>query len=185
MHVRRINGKGFSLVEILVIVAVLGLIGVSSWLVYGHYRKSASINSNQTIIKLLPLGIQITVPNSLHDLTYTVLNNKHVAYDYQITADTIVGLSTKSLTAGAASCSASDEPLGEIGKVNGQYQFISQTLSGGTYTLIKQYPGYFLYYFSFDPDSVCSQSTRKEAAQQADVQAMAKLKLATAVQPLR
>jgi len=82
--------SGFSIVEALIVVVVIGIIGTSSWFVYQHNRvkttnaaaggtppssqQSTTTTTtpppanNQTVIKIPELGIQITVPDDMKDI---------------------------------------------------------------------------------------------------------------------
>ncbi len=175
--------NGFSTVELLITIVVIALIGVVGSIVYMHHHKpsptpSTTISLAQSTIKIQQLGVQITVPSSLSDLTYADLGNGTVNGQ----TATIVGLSTKALAAADAGCSTSSAPLGEIGKATGQYPTTSQSGSTGA-SLIKQYPSYYLYRVLNDTSAVCSQNKNVQTTQQTDLKAIANMNLATAIQP--
>lgn len=67
--------KGFSVVEILVAVVIVGLLGVVGWLVYNQHNKpTASIESSKTTksseLKIKEFGLTITLPPKLQGVTY-------------------------------------------------------------------------------------------------------------------
>lgn len=110
---------------------------------------SASINtsssSTQTIFKVPELGMSLTVPAALADLTYVTNSAKDTA-----------NLSTTNLSTLDSTCtaSASTAPLGSLSKTNGQYP----TSSSATTTLVKQFSTYYISYTK--PSSACSNVTQ-------------------------
>jgi len=104
------NNKGFTLVEVLLLIVVLILVGGLGYLGYKQVNKKSTTSTsstnttttkattptttptpNQNIIKIPELGIQITVPDSLKDLTYTAKteNGNVVAYFSTTTLDNL------------------------------------------------------------------------------------------------
>jgi len=76
-----------------------------------------SDTTNKNIVKIPELGIQLTVPDDIKDLTYkigkTTLRNGNPA--------TYAMFSTASLTAAEPSCGTSFGPFGSLERANGQY----------------------------------------------------------------
>ncbi len=88
------NQKGFSVVEILIVVVVVGLLGAVGWLVYdrqsnknkettstAQFEQSSATNqankeaSNSKYLDIKEWGVQISVPNEIQDLTYENYQN--------------------------------------------------------------------------------------------------------------
>lgn len=105
----------------------------------------SSSNSSQSLFKIPELGISLTVPATLGDLTY-VANS----------AKTAANLSTQNLATLDSSCTASltVAPLGTITKTNGQFPASGDSTS----TLIKQYSSYYIAYVK--PSASCSSVTQ-------------------------
>ena len=107
------KNKGFTLVEVLLLIVVLILVGGLGYLGFKQVNKksktstssttatttktttptttAATTTPNQNIIKIPELGIQLTVPDSLKDLTYTAKteNGNAVAYFSTTTLDNL------------------------------------------------------------------------------------------------
>lgn len=158
---------GFSIVEAVVVAAVIGIIGTGGWFVYQHNRTkvtNAAASSNQAtdqqatttpattqnVVKIPELGIQLTVPDSIKDLTYQVST---VTLPTQQTA-TIVKFSTQALTAADPKCSASFGPLGSLEKVAGQYPTNDPNAAFHYGQLVKQFPTFFI--SGGSPNAGCS-----------------------------
>jgi outer membrane murein-binding lipoprotein Lpp len=105
--------------------------------------KTAAV-ANQNVIKITNLGIQITVPDSIKDLTFTT------------SSTTESGLSTASLTSKNATCSATDMPLGNLNKATGTYP-ANPTINNAPGALVKQFNGFYIAYSS--PQAACSNDT--------------------------
>jgi cytoskeletal protein RodZ len=155
---QRERQSGFSIVEAVLIVAVVGVIGAAGWFVYQHNRvkvTSAAQGTTQTtttqptqtttgqnVVKIPELGIQIIVPDSIKDLTYktetVTLRNGNQAI--------LARFSTASLTAANPSCGPSSSVLGTLEKASGQYptekEDETNVLDYGT--LIKQFPTFYI-----------------------------------------
>ncbi len=88
--------------------------------------------STTTVIKVSEAGFQITVPNSIKDLTYHAVGG-------------VVNFSTASITAAIPECAANrgSGAFQTVTRGNGTYQPPSNASNGG---LIKQYSGYYLSY---------------------------------------
>jgi hypothetical protein len=156
---QRENQSGFSAIEGLLIVLAIAVLAAGGLAVYQHNRvkvTDAAPNSNQTtnqqttttttpnqnVVKIPELGIQITVPDSIKDLTYQVstvtLRNGNKG--------TLATFSTTSLTAADASCNPSSIAVGSLEKASGQYPTASEdqyaTLDYGQ--LVKQFPTFYI-----------------------------------------
>ncbi len=177
----------------MVLVVVCAITGVG-WLAYSHYQSSHKAKSsssvvasstpsttstvktpvtvqqpttvaNQNVVKIPELGIQITVPDSIKDLTYqttsgTLNDGAHA---------TMARFSTSSLATTDAKCGASSGPLGVLESVSGQYPTnIQQTALNDYGELIKQFPTFYVSYFS--QNAACSaNATTQATATQAKV----------------
>lgn len=149
---------GFSIVEAVIAVAAIGVIGLTGWFVYQHNRTkpgfaaagAQTTNQGQqqattqtpatTVVKVPELGIQITVPDDLKDLTYQIQTNK---LQNGSTATTAY-FSTTSLTAIDNNCAGVNTPLGTLGRVDGQYPSDDPTAALDYGTLIKQFPTFYI-----------------------------------------
>ncbi len=96
--------------------------------------------TNQNVIKITNLGFQITVPDSIKDLTFTT------------SSTTSASLSTASLTAKDAACAdnATVSGLGVFSKGTGVYK----TPIASPPILVKQFNGFYITYSS--PQANCS-----------------------------
>lgn len=97
----KINKKGFSTVEVLLVVLVVIILGLGGWLVYknNHNAKktittstSSMINMNMGVsasstvvvrnavytFKIPEIGIQLQLPDSLKSITYSVQNYQYI-----------------------------------------------------------------------------------------------------------
>ena len=184
------NEKGFSGIEILMVVVIVALIGVVGYMVYKNKHQPNKIvtvtktvvtpasknttpttttpqtQTNQNIVKFPELGIEITVPDSIKDLTYVTeyqtdsTNGKPITY---------ARLTTKSLEQLDSSCSASDSALGVITKGIGTYPGQNPPTFDNYGDLQKQLTGFFIGYSR--SKAACSQtaSTLTVQSQQTDV----------------
>jgi len=148
------NKKGFTVVEALLIVLVIAVIGFGSYYVWHtqHTNKSTTTaksatststkTTTTTTVRITQLGIEVTVPNSIKDLTYSYRtsttgfgNNEQLL---------IADLSTSSLTALDSNCAASNSTaLGALGKANGTYPANSD-VDGFVGQLVKQFPSFYV-----------------------------------------
>lgn len=179
---KKINDEsGFSAVELILVIAVAVLLGVVGWLVYKDNHKttltpvtnnasSATTSANKSntkttttsnILKIPELGIEITLPNSLKDLTYAVINQTPVNGE----ADISVGLSTMSLTNLDPQCAASQSPIGVLSKADGQYP-VSPNIDNNSGALVKQYSTYYIAFAG--SQAACSSSTSTQNIQTSD-----------------
>lgn len=111
---------------------------------------SNATSSNQNVISIRELGISITVPDSLKDLSYSY---KSSAVGTNITK--MANLSTQAITdeyAATSECasSSSSPPMGALYKVAGTYP---EDVHFGP-QLVKQFSSYYIAYLS--PQSACS-----------------------------
>lgn len=110
---KKVNQKGFSLIEILIVLVVLGLLGAVGWYVWMQHTKSkpttsttsssasqvtppstSSSASAPTYLNITELGIKVKLNDDTRDLTYAK------------TKDGTIGISTKSLEAFGVGCNA-------------------------------------------------------------------------------
>ena len=175
---RREQQAGFSIVIVLAVVAVFAILGTGGWIVYQHNRvkvTDAAANStsstvqkttttqsaqttstaNESVINIPELGIQITVPNDIKDVSYKIgtatLNDGR--------KETFASFTTKALSAIDAGCDEKFGPLGTLAKIDGQYpaSFSDSNPAMAYGVLIKQYSGSFL--SSFSPQAACSHNS--------------------------
>lgn len=170
------NESGFSAVEVVLVLVIVALIGTVGWLVYKNHHKTttAAITttsatkpttstttktttktttttpSTTTVVKIPELSIEITVPNSIDDLTYHYTSSTSGSGAKELTAD----LSTSSLAAQVSSCTANSstdsanfDALGVLGNYQGQFS------SAPDFTLVKQYSTYYIAYN--EPQDTC------------------------------
>jgi len=154
------NNKGFTLVEVLLLIAVLILVGGLGYLGYKQVNKKSSTSTsstatttktttpattptpNQNIVKIPEMGIQITVPDSIKDLTYKAVNVDGVEY---------TSFSTTTVTNLDAACSATNGAIGGLVKASGQYSSIG---TNEALSLVKQFSTFYILFGS--PQSTCS-----------------------------
>jgi len=179
---KKINDEsGFSAVELILVIAVIALLGVVGWLVYRDNHKTtvttatkntttATSNANKSkaktattpnILKIPELGIEISLPNSLKDLTYAVNNQTPVNGEANIS----VGLSTVSLANLDPQCATSQSPIGILSKTSGQYP-VSPTIDNTSGVLVEQYSTYYIAFAG--SQAACSASTSTQNIQTSD-----------------
>lgn len=109
---------------------------------------STGTTSNLTVFKIPELGVSLSEPASLGDITYVANSTK-----------TAVNLSSKNLETADPACTATatTAPLGTITKGTGQFPTTPST----TTTLIKQYSTYYIAYVK--PATNCSTSAQVNA----------------------
>ena len=109
----------------------------------------AAAATDQNIVKITELGIQITVPDSLKDLAYRTRTTNSTS----LTAD----FSTQTLIGKDANCgddgTSETPPLGALSKTSGQYP-TNPTIENTNGSLVKQFSTYYIGYSS--PQAVCS-----------------------------
>ena len=117
---------------------------------------SSSSSTNQTVIQVAAAGFQISVPDSIKDLTYHVSTSG--------TTSTVT-FSTSSLTAAIPACSAtsSNGAFDTVVRGPGTYQ---ANPSGG---LLKQFNGYYLAYVL--PKGPCAKNLSPQNQSLLDAQA--------------
>jgi hypothetical protein len=157
------NDSGFSAVELILVIVIVVLIGVGGLLVYRDHKTTptsvatksikstittpkattpVTTPSTTTVVKIPQLGIEVTVPNSIKDLTYAYRtsttgfgNNEQLL---------IADLSTASLTALDSNCSASNQTaFGAISEANGTYP-ADPSDQANVGQLIKQFPNFYV-----------------------------------------
>jgi len=174
------NESGFSAVEVVLVLIIVVLLGVVGWFVYKNQKKTSPSTTtttstttptstkttttpapistqpkDQNVVKLQELGIQITVPDTLKDLTYS--SKKSTGNEYS--DSTLAYFSTQALTAKDSRCSSSggNPPLGWIAKTPGQYPN-SPNVDNSSGTLVKQFQTYYIAYRS--PGMGCFEDTQ-------------------------
>lgn len=177
------NPNGFSIVGVLVIVLTLAVIGVVGYVVTKQAdkktappvttsttTKAPAATATTSVVTIAPLGIELTVPNSLNDLTYAVTPPELGGGQ-----TTTVGISTASLLAADSSpsslCSASQGPLGWLSKTAGTYPSNvalddTAAISDAGGGLVKQYPSYYISYIH--AQDACSPKSSAVAMQNTD-----------------
>lgn len=170
----RTNEHGFSLVESTILFVVIVLIAAVAGLVadkdpagsddqlkpnviqLGTQPSNESNDPTTTALELSSLGIDITVPNSINDLTYASPNPSG-GY----------GLSTRTLTSDDANCIATGTapPLGYFYKATGAYP-----ASGGPGQLVKQFSAFYIAWSA--PTVSCSANSTVIALANQQVQAL-------------
>ncbi len=174
------NQKGFGTVESILVVIIVVLIGAVGFLVYKNHHKTApvasatkttivkstapktALSSTTTVVKVPELGIQITVPNSIKDLTYSTANETLPNGNVAIYAK----FSTTSLTNLDAGCSTSFGPLGSLERASGQYPSSDQDASLDYGKLEKQFSTFYI--SAGSPQAACSQNSTTENTAQLD-----------------
>jgi cytoskeletal protein RodZ len=206
------NKAGFSTIEallIIVIIALLAFVGGFVWhskqtadktLTAATSSSSSSSTVKQqakattptspsatqaastTVFKIPELGIEITVPNAIKDIVYTVNPPGTLSTGQQAQS---VTLSTQTLTNLDADCSVSGgaPALGTVSKVTGQYptnpDVDSNNVSGG---LVEQFPSYYIGWNS--PQAACGTATTTNSEALADTNLFSTALDAT-VQPIQ
>lgn len=113
---------------------------------------------NQNIVKIPELGLQITVPDSVKDLIYTVKSSSTASQTYKTAF-----FSTQSLANQDSNCSLEARaPLGALSRVEGQYP---TDLAGGTAIgpAYKQFPTFYVSYAGAQP--YCSENPNTQTLQ--------------------
>lgn len=156
------NEQGFSIIEFSLIFLVIVLLATAAGLVadkqsgnqseqlkpnvvqLGTQPSTKDSNPTTTTLELSALGVDMTVPNAIEDLTYAAPN---VSGGY--------GISTKTLTNDDAQCIAtgSAPPLGDFFKGTGKYPGL--TAAHGR--LAKQFVDFYIAWNS--PQAPCSANT--------------------------
>jgi hypothetical protein len=171
----------------MLIIGAVVVLGVVSLFVYQHNRtqdtgaaannsqvqtpndatskadnNDAQAQSTNAVVQLPELGIQITVPASIKDLTYVT---KQVTLPNNNTA-TYALLSTTSLTNIDQNCSPASGALGSIGTASGQYPADDPYPVLDYGALLKQFPTFYVTYDG--PQGGCSQNTTALSASAVD-----------------
>jgi Tfp pilus assembly protein PilV len=119
-------------------------------------KNSGVTNNTQLVgntVSLRELGISITVPDSVKDLTYS-----YSSYASGSSKRESVSFSTKALTdkyAAESECTSfgTAPPLGGLSKVAGKYP-VDANVQNAPGTLVKQFASYYIAYSN--PQSICS-----------------------------
>lgn len=167
---RQKHQSGFSIVEAVLIVAVIGVIGAAGWFVYQHNRvkpTSAATGTNQptnsqpstttptptTYLRIKEWGVRLPIDNTIASLYYYINpQNPDVAY-----------LSLKTVSDIAPDCAADKVSLGSIFRqTSAQHQDAVNRNQPGFYAIGSLQIGDYWYGFS-KPNAGCGDGT---AAQQ-------------------
>jgi hypothetical protein len=169
------NERGFNIIEFSFVFIVIILLATAAGLVadkqssnqseqlkpnvvqLGTQPNAQNSNPATTALELSALGVDITVPNSIEDLTYAAPNT---GGGY--------GISTKTLTDDDAQCTAtgSAPPLGDFFKGAGKYP--GPAAAHGR--LAKQFVDFYIAWNS--PQASCSSSSTVMALANTDRQAL-------------
>jgi len=185
MSNREVKQRGFGSAQGVAFLVVVGVIASAAWLAYGHYQKThmakqannaavttptntstvespvpvqqAAAATNQNVVKIPELGIQITVPDNIKDLTYQVhtgtVNGKQATFAF---------FSTAALAHLDAGCSPSIAPLGSLERGDFQYP-TNDPYAAPTYgVLVKQFPTFYI--SAGFPQAACSTHASANAA---------------------
>ncbi len=159
--VRKLNQRGFSLVETSVVFVVIIMLATAAGIVADRQNSNLSqqlkpnviqlgtqpsthqSSPNTTTLELSSLGIDITVPNEISDLTYAAPNS-----------DGGYGVSTKSITTQDPNCvvTGNNPPLGYFFKGTGQY-----TNTNDGKRLARQFGTFYIAWAG--PKTSCSNSS--------------------------
>jgi hypothetical protein len=162
---KRLNNKGFSHV-VLVSVLVYVLIAAGAIVYKNVYKNqlksttsvvttttSATVKNptstarpNQNVVKILELGIQITVPDSIKSIKYAV------NYDGYGSDNSHYPTANFTVSTG---CS-----IGTLAKINGQYDVVTKNINTPIGGLVMQSSTYFI--SSGHPQAACSDNTAIE-----------------------
>ena len=146
--------KGFSGIELLLVLIVIILLGVAGWYVYKeHYRTTtsppkSSVNVVNTF-RVQKLGIEIVnVPTSLRGLIYTTSSSTSVTFGNSLSTPVTsisANFSTNSLMSLDSNCSDSQDnlALGGLTKTTGEY-IKPNTESPDGFIFIKQFNGFYI-----------------------------------------
>lgn len=139
--------QGFATVKILILILIVVAIGVGGYLVANHNTNNKVTNSSSTnqsvssttVVRLNPLGIQITVPNSIKDITYYMNNPTSVPGGLDISTVSLSSLDA-ACTANSTKDNASGNALGILTspstKDSNTVEQISHNGEGSQYTYI-------------------------------------------------
>jgi hypothetical protein len=205
----RSNETGFSAIELVLIIVIVVLIGISGWLVYKNHHKNAAATISTTstskaatststtpkstststtkpvtttVFQIPELGIEITVPNSIKDIVYKVDPAGTLSTGQQTQS---VTLSTQTLTNLDSDCSVngSAPPLGTIYKTTGQYPSNPDVdLNNSSGGLVKQFSTYYIGWSN--PQGICGTSASTQSDASADTNLFSTA-LHSTVQPIQ
>ncbi len=167
MNQQKNKQSGFSLIEVLISLVIVALLITVGILVYKNQQKSkvntsstntqatksttiVSPNTNQNIIKFNQLGVEISVPDSIKSISYTMTGN--IVYVTDNVAD------TNSNNYGG-NCS-----IAALVRFNGQYN--ANSMNG---TLAKQFSTFYITYAH--PQAACGNTPTDINQFSADVNA--------------
>lgn len=180
------NQKGFSAVEILISVVVIGLIGAVGWLVYDRQSASKDTDNDQTTttqeekseeettktngntVKFTELGVQISVPDEIKDIVYVIEKQT----DHRGKEVIYARLTTRSLQASFSDCDAEGSSIGVIAKGLGTLPTDDEAhmYYGGSFT--KQYGDFFVTYE--ESHAACADSEASTEQQQSQMSLLEK-----------
>lgn len=143
MASRGTNQRGASILIVILAIVIVGIIAIAGLLIYSkkvNPTKNATADvtdsaklkgdpktkqvepepateMNKNIVKIPELGIQLTVPDSIKDLTYKAYTGSEV----EGRSASAARFSTASLTQLDSKCEPEAMPLGSISTIQGQY----------------------------------------------------------------
>jgi hypothetical protein len=120
---------------------------------------TATPESTNFVLNIKELGISMTLPNSLKDITYKATPAGSTAYSNSVTRATF---STQAITVADPACSVDGvaPPLGSLLRVSGQYPSSPNVENSGG-TLVKQFDGFYIGVLY--PQALCSSSSSSSA----------------------
>jgi hypothetical protein len=164
IHITK-NERGLGAVEVMLVFVITAMIVVVGWLIYSdNDKKTPTVSSTTTtaatsstsLFKIPQLGIEVTVPNSLSGIEYSVDQSRSLSTGQHVQS---VTLSTATITKLDADCGdrGTAPPLGTISKTQGKYPANPDVgLNNASGALIKQFPTYYIAWDS--PQAACSSS---------------------------
>jgi prepilin-type N-terminal cleavage/methylation domain-containing protein len=116
----KVDQKGFSVVEILIVLVIVGFLGAVGWLVYKDHHKDlkSSVSSTQNttttssssqVVKIPQLGVEITVSGNIGKVDYSMQGIAPALY---------ANLSTDRLSAIDSNCSDTNSGVATLHSVS-------------------------------------------------------------------
>lgn len=171
---KRLNNKGFSIIELLLILLLIILLILLSWYIYGQSQKQDESSSPQSsaqqstpnkpdeqpaqqedapqYVEIKQLGIKFVPNETTKDFVYSIRNSQLDDGTKLLIADT----STQALIKQSSECTAEKAvATGAIARGDGDYPANATGPTSSPGTLVKQFDKF---YITFDtPQAYCSQ----------------------------